>query len=206
MKEWTIKDYQDKPINWDELPSLTIDEYPWYVEGLKQDTSVKIAIANDEIHIWAKAQDKHIRAKSQNLNDPVYIDSCFEFFVTPWGEKSGKYLNMEVSCKGVLYMAYQDGKGGKVHITEQQAQLVSIQSTLEGVENVQEVEDWELKIILPIAVLEELSGEKIEKDLWYGNFYRCGGEIDDQYAAWNSLEFEKPNYHLPMQFGKLIIK
>lgn len=206
MKQWEIKDYQNEGINWREVPSLTIHEYPWYEKGLKQATSVQIAIAKDNIYIHAKAEDKHIRSRAKKLMDPVYEDSCFEFFVTPWDQRSMSYFNIEINCMGVLYMVWHHGAENKVQISEEQSKTMTIESSLENVKDIKEETDWELKMIVPISLLEEMSGKSIKKDVWHGNFYRCGGEVDDQYAAWNPLEFEKPNYHLPMQFGKLIIK
>ncbi len=209
MKEWAIKDYKNKQVDWRELASLTIDNYPWYEKGLKQTTEVKIAISKDSIHIYVKAQDKHICARAKKLMDPVHEDSCFEFFVTPWDQRSTSYFNIEMNCMGVLYMAYHDGSSGedvKTFISKDQAKAITIESSLKDVKDIKAEKGWELNIILPISLLEEMSGKEIKKDVWYGNFYRCGGEVDDQYAAWSPLEFEKPNYHLPMQFGKLIIK
>lgn len=209
MKQWEIKDYKNEEVNWSELPSLTIDEYPWYKEGLKQKTRVQIGVSSDTIYIHAKAEDKHIRARARNLMDPVHEDSCFEFFVTPWDQRSTSYFNIEMNCMGVLYMAYHDGSSGedvKTFISKDQAKAISIESSLKDVKDIKLEKGWELKIKLPISLLEEMSGKDIKKDVWYGNFYRCGGEVDDQYAAWSPLEFEKPNYHLPMQFGKFIIK
>lgn len=209
MKKWVIKNYKNKKVNWDEVPILAIDEYPWYQKGLKQATNVQIAISKDAIYIHAKAEDRHIRARAKNLMDPVYEDSCFEFFITPWNQRSTSYFNIEINCMGVLYMVYHDGSSGtdvKTPITKKQAKLVTIESSLAHVKDIKAETGWELKIIVPISLLEEMSGREIHKDVWHGNFYRCGGENDDQYAAWNPLECEIPNYHLPMQFGQFIIK
>lgn len=209
MKKWEIKDYKNEEVNWSEVSSLTIDEYPWYEKGLKQKTEVQIAISSDNVYIRAKAEDKHIRARAEKLMDPVHEDSCFEFFVTPWNQKSTSYFNIEMNCMGVLYMAWHDGSSGtdvKTFITEEQAKRITIESSLKDVEDIAAEIGWELNIIVPISLLEDMSGREIKKDVWHANFYRCGGEVDDQYAAWNPIEFEKPNYHLPLQFGQLIIK
>lgn len=206
MKEWEIKDYKNESINWGQVPILTIDEYPWYEKGLKQKTEVKIAISANNIYIQAKAEDQHIRARAKKLNDPVHEDSCFEFFVSPWAQKSQSYFNLEMNCMGTLYMAYHEVVGEKVLVSQEQAKQIVIESSLAEVEDIKEEKAWELKLTVPISLLEEMSGKEIKKDVWHGNFYRCGGEVDDQYAAWNPLEFKQPNYHLPLQFGKLIIK
>ena len=205
MKTWEVKDYKNQEINWSQVPILEIDEYPWYQKGLKQKTAVQIAIANGNIYIHAKAEDQHIRSRAKNLMDPVYEDSCFEFFITPWDQRSERYFNIEINCMGVLYMVWHDGPEKRLAITAEQSKLVTIESSLEGIEDIGKENGWELNITVPISLLEEMSGYEIKKDIWHGNFYRCGGEADDQYAAWNPLEFEIPNYHLPLQFGRFII-
>lgn len=205
MKEWNIKDYKDTAINWGQVPVLEINEYPWYEKGLKQETKAQLAIYQDKIYIRAKAQDKYIKCDAKELNDPVYEDSCFEFFVTPWDQKSQSYFNIEINCMGVLYMAYKDGKGGKKMISKEQSRQISIKSSLKESKDIDKELGWELEIIVPIGLLEEISEKEIKKDVWHGNFYRCGGKEDDQYASWNPIEFEKPSFHQPMQFGRLII-
>ncbi|NLI89265.1 MAG: hypothetical protein GX366_02495 [Epulopiscium sp.] len=206
MKEWIIKDYKDTAVDWAKVPALEINEYPWYEGGLKQETKAQLAIYQDRIYIHAKAQDKYIRHDAKELNDPVYEDSCFEFFVTPWDHKSQSYFNIEINCMGVLYMAYKDGKGGKKMISKEQSRQISIKSSLKESKDIDKESGWELEIIIPIGLLEEISEKEIKKDVWYGNFYRCGGKEDDQYASWNPIEFEKPSFHQPMQFGRLIIQ
>ena len=172
MKEWTIYDYKDGEINWKEVPHLTINEYPWYTKGDKQNTTVQIAIIQNNIHIHAKADDKYIRATAEKLNDPVHEDSCFEFFVTPWDQKSEAYFNIEVNCMGTLYMAYHPNKNEKTRITQEQAKGLTVESSLKDSKSLKENTQWELNVVVPIALLEEMANKEIRKDTWYGNFYR----------------------------------
>jgi len=39
--------------------------------------------------------------------------------------------------------------------------------------------------------------------VWRANFYRCGGKTDTQYACWNPIGCEKPDFHRPEFFGDL---
>lgn len=206
MKEWKIYDYKNEPIKWEKVPYLTIEEYPWYKKGDKQKTTVQIAISQNNIHIHAKSEDKYIRATAKNLNDPVHEDSCFEFFVTPWNKKSEAYFNIEVNCMGVLLMAYHPNKNDKVRITKEQAKTMTIESSLKDSKSLEDNSQWELNIVVPIALLEEMANREVEKDVWFGNFYRCGGAKDDQYAAWNAIDFPEPSFHQPFQFGKLLVQ
>lgn len=204
MKKYIVYDYEKEPINWEEVPYIMIQEFPWYKEGVKQDTKVQMAISNDTIYIHMWAEDQYIRATAKNLNDPVYEDSCFEFFITPWNEKSKEYFNIEINCIGTLYMAYRDRTEERQLISDELAKFIKIDSSLSK-GNLEGEKDWSLQISIPLQVLKEIAGKNIADDKWYGNFYRCGGLEDDQYGCWNPIEFPYPNYHQPEQFGELII-
>ncbi|GKX31564.1 hypothetical protein SH1V18_40440 [Vallitalea longa] len=208
MNQYNVKMVKEKNINWDNIEGLTIDNYPWYEKGLKQTTHVKTLIHENYIKIKAYCEDIHSYSKETKLNGDVYLDSCFEFFVTPEDNLGGGYFNIEINCCGVLHMSYKDEEGNRVFCNEKQANRINITSSIQT-ETKNEAEDdryWELLIAIPIEVLEEMSGKRIqyENETWYGNFYRCGGKTEPQYATWNNIEFEYPNFHLPKQFGKLV--
>ena len=38
---------------------------------------------------------------------------------------------------------------------------------------------------------------------WTGNFYRCGGQTNQQYACWHELPGANPNFHQPNHFGNI---
>ncbi|GMQ62885.1 carbohydrate-binding family 9-like protein [Vallitalea maricola] len=209
MNQYNVKIITDKDIDWDNVDELTIDNYPWYESGLKQATHVKTVIHNRCIEIKALCEDIHSYSKETKLNGDVYLDSCFEFFVTPEDNLGGGYYNMEMNCCGVLHLSYKSEKGEKVFCTKEQRDRITIIPSIKTITKEESSDDksWELSIILPIEVLEEMSGKEIsyDKGCWYGNFYRCGGLTEPQYAAWNNIDFEYPNFHVPNQFGKLII-
>ncbi len=207
MKTYTIEEFKNE-INWDMIEPLTIDEFPWYTSGLKQNTFVKIALKDHVLYLKVKAIDCHSSAEILEENGSVYLDSCFEFFLTPEHKLSESYINFEINCVGNLYLAVRCDKGKRRGNSEEIAQ-VKIQSSL-PYKRVKEASDqddyWTLDIQIPLAFLEEFYGKKIDSDYWYGNFYRIGGRTDDQYGCWQPLVCEKPNFHLPLQFGRIALK
>jgi hypothetical protein len=207
MNQYNIKIINEKEVNWDQVKDLEIDNYPWYENGLKQKTFVKVAIHNESINIKVLCEDIHSYSEETNLNGDVYKDSCFEFFVTPENSLGGGYFNMEINCCGVLHLSYKDEEGNRVFCSKEQAERITIIASITSATKEEKIGDisWELSIKLPIEVLEEMSGKKVEYDCWYGNFYRCGGKTEPQYATWNPIEYNIPNFHLPSQFGKLTI-
>lgn len=197
-KNYIIYNFYNKKIEWDQVPVLNIEEFPWYTGGEKQATRVQCAVKQDILYMKVDSIDKYIRADACKNNEPVYQDSCFEWFVTPFNKKGGAYFNIEISCNGTIYMAYRDNTKDKTMASDEILEQIKIVSCMHTTY-------WKLDIRIPLKVLEMMQESKIDKETWYGNFYRCGGKEDDQYACWQPLQAEKPNFHLPGQFGKLII-
>lgn len=207
MNSYNLKQVKEEAINWEQIESLSISEYPWYQSGLKQDTEVKVVLHEEKIKIKAFCKDIHSYSRETKLNGDVHLDSCFECFLTPWDQLGGPYFNIEINCCGVLHMKYRNGLGSKKIITEDQAKKIKIIPSIQAVIKDEMTDDssWEIRLELPLHLLEEMSGKAIEDKIWYGNFYRCGGKTEGQYATWNSITWEKPNFHLPNQFGRLVL-
>ncbi|QUI24446.1 carbohydrate-binding family 9-like protein [Vallitalea pronyensis] len=207
MHTYQVKKVKEKEVPWHQINALDIKCYPWYQSGLKQATYVKMVIHQNCIKIQAYCEDIHSYSRETTLNGDVYLDSCFEFFVTPENHVGGAYFNVEVNCCGVLHMSYKDGLGKTVYISEAQAKGIRITPSIKTPTKDERTDDtsWEIGLEIPIDILEDMCGKRIEQTCWYGNFYRCGGKTDDQYATWNPIVWEKPNFHLPKQFGKLQI-
>lgn len=216
----TAKSYRigefGETIDWDAVDVLCIDQFPWYRSGLKQLTYVKLARTADSLHLRVKAIDRHASAQVTEPGGSVYRDSCFEFFLTPKNVLSSAYLNFEINCIGTLYLAYNNGEVVAEATVDQIRQVKILPSLPYGVKKMTTTTDWswELEIEIPLALIDELyefkdqSRHKNESDCkseshWFGNFYRCGGEEDDQYAAWSWLGGKHPDYHQPMFFGRL---
>lgn len=205
MKQYHIKKVIND-IQWDDVKSLEINEFPWYNNGLKQKTFVQVARKKEALHIKVKAEDIHSSANVLEDNGSVYLDSCFEFFLTPFEHLSDLYINFEINCVGVLYLAVRN-KNGKRRATFEELEEVKIVTSLPKKTLKKPAENdscWYLDVEIPLSLIENLMGDTISFNKWYGNFYRCGGSIDDQYASWNSIVTDKPDFHQPKQFGELI--
>lgn len=197
-KQYIIYDFQDKIIDWKKTPKLKIEEFPWYSKGEKQLTTVQCAIRQDVLHIKTYSIDRNIRAEVKINNEAVYEDSCFECFITPTDKKGESYFNIEVSCNGTIYMAYRDNTQKKVLISKALIDQIQILSDIQK-------SYWTLDLCIPLDILETMRKAPIDKETWYANFYRCGGKEDQQYACWNAIVAQKPDFHQPNQFGKVTI-
>lgn len=206
MKTYHVKSFRDEVI-WEQVNALQIQDYPWYEDGLKQNTSVKVALTSDAIHLHVVADDIHSSADVLESNGSVHLDSCFEFFFRPEGVENDHYINLEINCIGTVYLAVRNDKGKRRADIHEIAKIKVIPSLEPGVAKSQSVldESWQLSIMIPLSFVEDFYG-KLDLDLWYVNFYRCGGAIDDQYAVWNPVVTKVPDFHQPRQFGKLMFE
>ncbi|WP_057831189.1 carbohydrate-binding family 9-like protein [Colwellia sp. TT2012] len=193
--------------DWQAIDALTIDTYPWYQAGAKQDTQIKLSANNDTLFIQIIAQDNYSYAKQTELNHMLVCqDSCVEFFFSPSGVLGSSYVNLEVNCCGTLHLAYGTGRDKRQFISLEAASLIQRNTSITSPVKFETDHDneWTVDIALPFTAIEQLTGEKVNKDKWFGNFYRCGGRTEPQYAVWHNIDVPEPDYHRPEHFGKLV--
>lgn len=135
-------------------------------------------------------------------------DSCVEFFFSPSGELGSGYVNLEVNCCGTLHLAYGTGRENRQFISLEAASLLQRKTSIDNPVKFEHSSDkqWTVDIVLPFAAIEQLTGDKVNHQQWFGNFYRCGGRKDPQYAVWNNIEVTDPDYHQPEYFGELAFR
>jgi len=197
--------------DWQNIAALEINHYPWYQEGKKQDTQVKLSANSETLFIQIIAQDNYSFAKQTELNHMLICeDSCVEFFFSPSGILGSSYVNLEVNCCGTLHLAYGAGRDNRQFISVEAASLIQCQSSLNRnmdtpvkIEN-NDDSQWSIEIALPFTAIEQLTGEVVNKEKWFANFYRCGGRTEPQYAVWNNIDVVEPDYHRPEHFGELV--
>ncbi|PKG83275.1 hypothetical protein CXF85_11130 [Colwellia sp. 75C3] len=196
--------------DWQTIKAIDVNHFPWYQAGKKQNTQVKLSANNDTLFIQIIAQDNYSFAKQTELNHMLICeDSCVEFFFSPSGVLGSSYVNLEVNCCGTLHLAYGAGRESRQFISIEAASLIQCNSSLSlDMDSPKKLESetdsqWTIEIALPFNAIEQLTGEKINKERWFANFYRCGGRTEPQYAVWNNIEVVEPDYHRPEYFAEL---
>ncbi len=213
MSQYTIKKTTKIPNavsfspDWQEIAPLTIDIYPWYKTGTRQNTQVKLVANDNTLFIQLIAQDNYSYAKQTELNNKLVCeDSCVEFFFSPSGVLGSSYVNVEVNCCGTLHLAYGAGRENRQFISLEAASLIQCKTSIASPVKFESEDDkeWTVEIALPFAAIEKMTGERVNKDKWFANLYRCGGRTEPQYAVWHKIDAPEPDYHRPEQFGELV--
>ncbi len=180
---------------------LKLDNFPWEAFSYHPETTAVLQKTDTAILVKFTAEDRFIRAKYKNHNDPVYKDSCVELFLSPKPDTDKRYINFETNANGAMLV----GLG----VSRHERRLFS-EAECSGVTAKAEITDnaFSITLSVPFSFLEGIFG-RIDKDncIMHMNLYKCGDETPKpHYACWSMIETDEPDYHRPEFFGKLILR
>ena len=196
-----------EPAHWCHAETAAVDVFPWFMSGLKQRTEVRLVYDKDALHLLFEAQDIHSYAGKRELNGRVYLDSCVEFFASPWPDDTPDYFNCEINCCGAIHFGFGPDRYNRRLISPALAEDILVLSTIAGdaKKEFQDDSGWKVYVRLPRKTLSALCGRSVGfSGMWRGNFHRCGGRTEPQFACWNPIDSPNPDYHRPEQFGELM--
>ena len=191
--------------DWESAKPVGEFVFPWWTEGEKEQTEVKMLWNDTYLYLALTVDDKHIWADHYDTNSWTYIDDAVEFFWNPNPEAGDIYYFYEMNCAGNLLCVY-DYWGGD--FLNNVAMVPRIASNVRGTVNNDADTDngWTLEVAIRFSDYPELSKREVPVagDVWRVNFNRCGGETNYQYSQWSPSQTDNPNFHRPEDFGKLI--
>ena len=183
-----------KSVNWP-------GQYPYC-----PDSEFLIVRSADSLYLKFKISEFNIRALYLNDQEPVWEDSCVEFFCKK--PQSDTYMNFEFNCIGTCVATTRKGRDKDVvPFSENQMKQIDRFPILYR-QTFREKEGpgyWELTVRIPFELLGIDSDNLPEKLL--GNFYKCAdGTSSPHYVSWNPIATEQPDFHQPDFFGDLMFE
>ena len=169
------------------------------------DSKFIIAHSVNSLYIKFKISEYNLRALYINDQDPVWEDSCVEFFCKK--PQSESYMNFEFNCIGTCVATTRKGRDKDIVLfSENQMKQIDRFPILYR-QTFREKEGpgyWELTVCIPFQLLGIDPSDLPEKLL--GNFYKCAdGTSVPHYVSWNPILTEQPNFHCPEFFGELCL-
>lgn len=190
-------------VRLDALPKQRIDVAPWPMEGERPETSFTLAHGNGCLFLKYYVRESTVLAKYRNINDPVYKDSCVEFFIS-FGEEE-PYYNLEANCLGTCLMGYGTGRHNRRLLPRETIAEIKHTANLKVAINGQKCNTWELTLVIPASVFAAHRLEQFEGLTGKVNFYKCGDDLPvPHYLAWSNIVAPGPDFHRPEHFGQLI--
>lgn len=139
------------------------------------------------------------KAIYSNYNDPVYKDSCLEFFVS-FNANSPLYMNFEMNSNGAFLSAVRTDRKNKTPI-DRLCELPEVKSS-------RDANGWSVDVFFGLETIGKLFGEcTFEKGSTFkGNFYKCGDEtLHPHFGMWSPIDLPSADFHRPEFFGTFVI-
>jgi hypothetical protein len=184
-------------------PKNPISYQLWPSSETNCQTNFTIAHNGNALFLKYEVAEDIIKVNTFNTNGAVHKDNCVEFFVS-FGQEKG-YYNIEFNCVGISLMAHGNSRLNRVFLTEQSIKKVKKHVEIRTAPlNSKTKYLWDLILIIPIEVFEHSKLKTLNKQVGYGNFFKCGDDLPQtHFYSWNIIDAKTPNFHLPEFFGSL---
>lgn len=199
--EYTIHQ-MDSLSEWENVEYISVNNYPWGGSYRPNVTAKAILVRGQYFAVRMECEESSPRAVYTENNSNIYEDSCMECFINfkPLLEGSG-YINLEANANGALFSGYGECSIDRVLLCDRN--LIEPPVTALVYPN-----RWSCDFIIPLSLIEQIYGNaRFETgDILKGNFFKCGDKTETaHYATWAPNGNPSPAFHMPQNFGKLII-
>ncbi len=181
-----------------------INQINWKSEFPKS-FPVKVYAAHDgnRLFLLYSVKNELLKVVSSKDSEPVWKDSCVEFFMQRDGEK--QYCNFECNAHGVLLAARRETRETAEQLSAAKMESIVRYSLINHhYQAGEQLSDWLLYLEIPKECMGFSDAESLHRQTMRGNFYKCGDETPQpHYISWNPIDMPTPNFHVPQFFGTL---
>jgi hypothetical protein len=175
---------------------------PWAAYPYKPGVLFSIAYDKASLYLQYTVKEAVVQAAFGRTNEPVYQDSCVEFFIS--FDEGATYYNFEFNCIGTVLAGYGRGRTDRQWLSGDVLDTINTQSTVlrKGKDRMPQ---WELTVVLPLKVFTFQNIDSLQGQQARANFYKCGDHLPvPHFLAWSNIESDSPDFHLPQFFGTLL--
>jgi hypothetical protein len=197
----------DPAAPWAGVPSLSISHYLWLNNAYRPKVEAKLCWTREYLYVRFRVGESRVRVRYSKFQDPVYKDSCVEFFIDVFPAARLGYVNFETNAAGTLLAAFGPDRSRRAPLWPEDLAgfdaVPSIPGTIDGEHG---AADWTLEYRIPVALFRKLYGQDVRSGhRAAANFYKCGDETEvPHYGAWSRIETPSPDFHRPEFFGELV--
>ena len=197
----------DPAAPWAGLPALAVAHYLWLENGYRPPVEARLCWSPSFLHVRFRVEEKRVRVKYSRFQDPVYKDSCVEFFIDAFPEKRLGYVNFETNAAGTLLCAFGPDRSHRAPLwPEDLAGFEAVSSISGPIDGEYGAGAWMLEYRVPLALFRKLYGDADPgRSRAAANFYKCGDETETpHYGAWSPVGTPAPDFHRPEFFGEIV--
>jgi len=195
--------------SWSLAASTEPFQFPWWTAGDKEQTTVRMLWSDTFLYIAYECTDAHISATVWNTNGSTYLDDTVELFWNPnpsmpdWDKW---YYMFEMNCFGNL-LSVMRNPNYAISERESRILLPRIGHVITGTLNNDNDTDtgWVLEVAVRFEDYPELLAVAPQSgDMWRVGLNRCGGVTNEQFSQWSPSQTDRPSFHVPADFGRIV--
>ncbi len=175
-------------------------------------TQAKIAYDVHSIYVIFRVEDKYVKAVNNTNQEPVYQDSCVEFFFSPEDDTQAGYFNLEMNCGGTMLFHHQvKPRTDQTHIAKEDVEQVEVAHSLPQIidPEIEEETIWTVEYSIPFSILSKYHDFPMPRagTIWRANLYKCADKTSHpHWITWAPVNVPNPDFHRPEFFGILEFK
>ncbi len=197
MKEYRIAVTEGRP-DFRRSAVALIDIYAWGGEYRPRAEARLVYVPGDGFYSKLTAYEKNPCATYRDYMDPVYRDSCLEFFAS-YGPQG--YINCEMNANGAILSAFGPDRNFRTPVRE-------ICGMIPEVKAKRYPDRWCVTVRVGQEIIKAVYGIAGFRpgDVIYGNFYKCGDDCEyAHYGSFAPVSAEAPDFHRPDCFAKMTL-
>jgi hypothetical protein len=200
MRTYTIKPQRGVP-DWENIEKAPIDTPLWLEPPAGISAAAQLCYDAEALKVRLTAVERDILSRFEGPLDPVCADSCLEFFFCP-APNDSRYFNFEFNPRGALCLGFGPDRNHSIR------QVIGDYRSLFSVRPFVFEGGWGIDFAVPASFIGiYIPSFKLEAGLnLRGNFYKCGDATKTpHYIVWNPIDWDRPDFHRPMDFGGLVL-
>jgi len=197
----------DGPAPWDKLPPIPVDHYLWLDNGYKPRVEARLGWSGRFLYVGFRVGEKKAPVRYTKFQDPVYKDSCVEFFVDMFPARHLGYLNFEMNAAGTLLAQFGPDRNSRRPLWPEDLAGFSVIAA-EEIGEERGGPAWSVEYRIPLALFRRIYSEDVRPGhRAAANFYKCGDNTPlPHYGAWSRVGTTAPDFHRPEFFGELLFE
>jgi cellulose/xylan binding protein with CBM9 domain len=186
----------------DRLDKNELNNVPWPAWPYRPSASFTISYGPDALFLKFFITEKELRAVNDEINGPVWEDSCVEMFISIGDAQA--YYNFEINSVGTILAAYGTERNNRTFLPVETIRAIKTFTVIDRLSRLPEI-SWDIIIVIPFTAFVHDSITTLHGVHAKANFYKCGDKLKDpHYLSWNHINSPEPEFHLPDHFGNLM--
>ena len=174
---------------------ISVDKMNWREFPHQPGVTVYLGCCDQRLWIHYRVVNDFVRAVCRHDQEPVWQDSCVEFFI----KQGDIYRNFEFNSLGVCLSAFGPGRNSRTPLDEASlAQVLRFPSlSIQTLPSDGVAANWSLTVAIPLRLIGLKPGSQ-----FMANFYKCGDNTKvPHYISWSAIATPSPDFHQPKFFA-----